>query len=79
MAAAHGCAPHPAPASTDLPRHRSHPAARLPGDAARPLTPKLWCLKPKMACKPLMTNIVQIETAEVGSNPGAAGPTGRRI
>src|SRR5262252_5560644 len=52
----------------DLPRHRHHPAASLSGDAVRPLhrPQKLWCLNPKMACKPLMINTVQIETAEVG-------------
>jgi hypothetical protein len=28
---------------------------------------RLWCLKRRMACKPLIINIVQIETVEVGS------------
>src|SRR5271169_784448 len=54
----------------DLPRHRRHPAARLPGDAGRPLSrPKLWCLNLKMAYTPLIINAVQIQTAEVGSKP----------
>ena len=29
---------------------------------------KLWCLKPQMARKPLMINVVQIETRNLGLN-----------
>jgi hypothetical protein len=50
----------------DLPRHRPLLATGLPGGAARQLTPKTVVPKSKMACKPLIINIVQIETAEVG-------------
>jgi hypothetical protein len=65
-AAGPDCAPLPARPST-----RSAAPSALPyrpsSRRCRPSPePRLWCLKRRMARKPLIINVVQIETAEVG-------------
>src|SRR4029077_3825229 len=66
-AAGPDCAPLPARPSTQsaapsaLPYRPSSRRCRLSPE------PRLWCLKRQMARKPLIINVVQIETAEVGS------------
>src|SRR4029077_7981490 len=65
-AAGPDCAPLPARPST-----RSAAPSALPyrpsSRRCRPSPePRLWCLKRQMARKPLIINVVQIETAEVG-------------
>src|SRR5215831_2951588 len=66
MAAGPDCAPLPARPSTRCAAPSASPCRPSSRRCRPPPEPRLWCLKLRMARKPLIINVVQIETAEVG-------------
>src|SRR5215831_11869252 len=66
MAAGPDCAPLPARPSTRCAAPSASPCRPSSRRCRPPPEPRLWCLKRRMARKPLIINVVQIETAEVG-------------
>src|SRR5262249_47205237 len=67
MAAGPDCAPLPARPSTRCAAPSASPGRPSSRRCRHPPEPRLWCLKLRMARKPLIINVIQIETAEVRS------------
>src|SRR5215813_12283437 len=83
MAAGPDCAPLPARPSTRCAAPSASPCRPSSRRCRPPPEPRLWCLKRRMARKPLIINVIQIETAEVGlgerrqSSAGCTIPAGK--
>src|SRR5262249_29242409 len=65
-AAGPDCAPLPARPSTRSAAPSASPCRPSSRRCRPPPEPRLWCLKRRMARKPLIINVVQIQTEEVG-------------